>query len=119
MEYALISACNLIGILFHVGAKIIDLDKLSPDDTLGDVFKLFWKTDKVTIFISGVILAFNLLLHYILHDYAPKSIVEWEYFDLCYFGVSLILGYQGQRLVYGALGKAVDFAEKKLNDKLQ
>ena len=119
MEYVLILACNVLGILFHVGAKIMELDKLSPDDTLGDVFRLFWKSDKVTIFISCVILAFNLLLHFILHGYAPKSIVEWEYFDLSYFALSIILGYQGQRLVYGALGKAVDFAEKKINDKLK
>jgi len=119
MEYALIFILQLLGIGFHVGEKVLELDKLSPDDSLGDVMKLFWKTDKITLFISGLIIGLNLVAHYIVLDYAPKSITEWQYYNLVSFGIALILGYAGQRLVYGALGKAVVFAEKKVNDKLQ
>jgi len=118
MEYALIFILQLLGIGFHVGEKVLELDKLSPDDSLGDVLKLFWKSDKITLFISGLIIGLNEVGHYIVHVYAPKSVTEWQYFDLVMFALALVLGYAGQRLVYGALGKAVVFAEKKVNDKL-
>lgn len=119
MDYFWIFILQLIGIGFHVGQKIYELDKLSPDDSLEDVFNIFWKSDRVTVFISVVILAFNLSVHSIMHDYGPKSILDYEYYHLISFAIALVLGYAGQRIVYGALGKAVDFAEKKINDKLQ
>jgi hypothetical protein len=119
MEYSLILILQLLGIGFHVGQKVLELDKLTPDDSLSDVFKIFWREDKITVLISVVlILPLNEVLYFILLDYGPDSIVLYEYFDLIFFAVSLILGYSGQRLVYGALGKAVSYAEKKVNDKL-
>lgn len=118
MEYALIFVLQLLGIGFHVGQKVLELDKLKPDDSLADVFKLFWKEDKITTFISGLILILNEVLYLILLDYGPDSLVKYEYFDLIFFALSLVLGYSGQRIIYGALGKAVSFAEKKVSDKL-
>lgn len=118
MEYALIFVLQLLGIGFHVGQKVLELDKLKPDDSLGDVFKLFWKEDKITTFISVLILILNEVLYLILLDYGPDSIVQYEYFDLIFFAASLVMGYSGQRIIYGALGKAVSFAEKKVSDKL-
>ncbi len=119
MEYLIIFALQILGIGFHAGQKVLELDKLTPDDSLTDVFKLFWKSDKITVLISVLlILPFAELGYFILVGYGPDLIVNYEYFDLIAFAASLILGYAGQRLVYGALGKAVDFAEKKVNDKL-
>jgi len=119
MEYALIIILQLLGIGFHVGQKVLELDKLKPDDSLADVFKMFWKDDKTTILISVcLILPLGLVTYFILMEYGPESITGYEYFDLIYFGFSLVMGYSGQRLVYGALGKAVIFAEKKISDKL-
>ncbi len=119
MEYLLILVLQLLGIGFHVGQKVLEIDKLSPDDSLTDVMKIFWRADKVTILISVLIIALNEVSHYIIHVYAPKNITGWQYFDLASFAVALVLGYSGQRIIYGALGKAVDFAEKKISDKLQ
>lgn len=119
MEYLLIFILQLLGIGFHAGQKVLELDKLSPDDTLFDVGKLFWKEDKITVIISVfLILPLTLVTYYILQDYGPDSVSGYEYFDLISFGFALVLGYAGQRIVYGALGKAVNFAEKKINDKL-
>jgi len=119
MEYALIFILQLLGIGFHVGQKVLELDKLTPDDGLRDVLNLFWKDDKITVLISVLlILPLNIVLYYILLNYGPDSVILYDYFDLIFFAVSLTLGYSGQRIVYGALGKAVIFAEKKINDKL-
>lgn len=120
MEYALIFILQLFGIGFHAGQKVLELDKLVPDDSLWDVGRLFWKEDKITLIISiFLILPLSLVLYYILLEYGPDSISEYEYFDLIYFGFALVLGYAGQRIIYGALGKAVTFAEKKISDKIQ
>jgi hypothetical protein len=120
MEYALIFILQVLGIGFHVGQKVLEIDKLAAHDSLSDVFKLFWDTDKFTVLISCfLILPLNEVIYYILIQYGPDSIVKYDYFDLIFFGFSLVLGYAGQRLVYGALGKAVDFAEKKVSEKLQ
>ncbi len=119
MEYALIFILQILGIGFHVGQKVLELDKLSPDDSLTDVFKLFWKSDKITILISiGLILPLTEILYYVLNVYGPDSIINYEYFDLIAFGLSFVLGYSGQRIVYSALGKATEVVEKKLADKL-
>lgn len=119
MEYLVILACLLLGIGFHVGQKVLELDKLKPDDSLGDVFVMLWKDDKITILISVVlIIPLVELAYFILLQYGPDSIVKWEYFDLVFFFGALILGYAGQRIVYGALGKAVTYAENKVNQRL-
>ena len=119
MEYLLIFILQILGIGFHVGQKVLELDKLSPDDSLSDVFKLLWKSDKISILISVVlILSFTEILYFILIHYAPKTITGYEYFDLIFFGLALILGYSGQRIIYGALGKATEVVEKKIADKL-
>lgn len=117
MEYFLICLLFLLGVGFHVGEKIVEIDKLSPDDSLSDVFKLFWKQDKVTIFISGLILVLIETAYFITESYVPNALTEWWHFVIL-FVAALVLGYGGQRLVYGALGKSVVFAEKKINEKL-
>jgi len=126
MEYSLIFALLSLGIGFHVGLKIAELDKLTPNDPLRNVFGMLWEADKITILISVfLIIPFIELVFFIAHRFwldlmSPKELADsvFKYFDILFFGLSLIMGYQGQRLLYGALGKAVDFAEKKLADKL-
>lgn len=115
MEYILIIILQLIGIGLHVMQKVLALDKLSPDDSLGDVFKLFWKADRITVFISGLVLALNLVAHFIVREYGPDSITEWEYYDMFSFGVALLLGYIGQRKIYDWLGKAESALDRKVN----
>jgi hypothetical protein len=125
--YLLILAFLILGIGFHVGLKIAELDKLTPNDPLGAVFKMLWEVDKITILISVfLIIPFIELVFFCAHKFwldlmTPKELEEsiFRFFDVTFLGISVIMGYQGQRLLYGALGKAVDFAEKKINDKLQ
>ena len=127
MVYALILACLILGIGFHVGQKVFELDKLYTDDKLKDVFVLLWKTDKVTILISiFLIIPFVLLVYLITHVYWLDTLLPGErtgfftkYFDLIFFAASFVLGYAGQRLLYALLGKAVDYAENKVNENIK
>ena len=132
MEYALIVGCFIIffclllGVGYHVGEKCLELDKLKPDDSLGDVFRLLWKIDKITILISLCLIIPTMeLLFVILHVYwidriKPEEIAQsyLRFFDLIFFGASLLVGYAGQLFVYKLLGKAVNYAENKVNEKL-
>jgi hypothetical protein len=117
-DYILIIILELIGIGFHTGQKVLELDKKSPDDSLSDVFGFFWKSDRITILISGLVLALNLVGHYIMEEYAPKHITEWEYYDLVSFVIALLLGYFGQRKIYQVFGKAEAFIDKRIEQKL-
>lgn len=118
MEYALITILELLGIGFCVAQKVLELDKKSPDDSLHDVFLLFWKSDRITILISALILILNVVAHFIIENYAPKSIVGYEYYALISFAIALVLGYGGQKIIYNALGKAGALIDKKVADKL-
>jgi hypothetical protein len=118
MEYVLIVGLQLIGIGFHVGQKVLQLDSNSPDDSLQDVMKVFWRSDRITVFISGLILILNVLAHYIVETYAI-NITHIVWMGIPYiiwsFILALVLGYGGQRILYNYLGKA----EKFLNDKAE
>jgi hypothetical protein len=118
MEYVLIIVLQLLGFGLHVGQTIMKLDALKPDDTLGQVFGEFWKTDRITVLISAVILLLCLVVHYIVGEYTDLHDTV-EYYELKSFGVSFVLGYAGQFLIYLALGKAVDKAKSILEDKLK
>jgi ABC-type Fe3+ transport system permease subunit len=117
MEYALIIILQLLGIGFHVGQKVHELDKKFENDTLQQVFNQFWNSDRVTVFISGLVLLLNLVVHYIIEEYAA-GIRSIENYDLYSFGVALVLGYAGQRLIYKYLGKAEEVLNKKVEEKL-
>jgi hypothetical protein len=114
MEYFLIIFLEVLGIGFKVGLTLWELDKLKPDDTLSDVFKDFWNKDRVTVFISALVLVLNVVVHFIIANYAPSLTAEIEYYNLWAFGAAFVLGYAGQWLLYKALGKAVKMAETKL-----
>lgn len=118
MDYLLITILQLIGIGLHVAQKILALDKLSPDDSFREVFILFWKSDRVTMFVSALVLSFNLVAHYIIEIYA-HNITQLQNYALWSFGVAFILGYAGQRLIYNYLGKAEKFLDKKIDNRIQ
>lgn len=116
MEYVLITVCQIIGVGFQVLFKVIELDKISKDDTMWDVTKEFWKSDKFTIVLSGLIIFANLVIHFIVAEYTTLETSVPNY-ALYNFGIALILGYGGQRIVYHYLGKAERVLTKKA-DKL-
>jgi hypothetical protein len=117
MEHFLIFIIQILGIGFNVWGRVKELDKLYIDDTLEDVFKLFWKTDKITVFISLWIMVAYGLAYFITLNYAPESVTNFVYLDLCFFGGALVIGYGGQGIIYKALGKAVDIANKKIDEQ--
>lgn len=118
MEYALVLALEVIGIALHVMQKVAAFDKAYPEKNMNQIFKVFWEEDWNTVFISIIILCLNLIVHFVINEYAP-ALTQVPYYLLYAFGGALLLGYAGQRLVYKYLGTAEKFLDKKVNDTLQ
>lgn len=116
MAYLLIIVLQLIGIGLHVAQKVLKLDNKQPDDTLVDVLTVFWKQDRITIFISGLILVLDVVGHYIVEAYAPALVKSIQYYELYSFALALVLGYAGQSIVYKYLGTAQKFLDKRADD---
>lgn len=116
MEYLLIIALQLIGCGLHVLQKALELDKKYPDDTLSDVFSMFWQSDKITLLISLLILCLSLIGYYVIEVYTPQ-LFNIEFFELYAFGIAFLLGYAGQRLIYKYLGKAEKYLDRKVDER--
>ena len=131
LEFFLIIVLQAIGVSFNIGKKVLELDKKCPDDSVGDVFRMFWKDDRFTVMLSGVIVLFDLVVHLIIAVYAPSvraaevSIpmsnvmsflpdLKVPYLIIS-FGIALLLGYGGQALMYKLFGKL----EKKVTENLK
>lgn len=117
MEYLIIAALQIIGIGLHAFQKIGELDKKYPDLPAKGVINAFWEEDWYTIGVSVLVLLANELFHYIISDYTDLE-TSVTYYFLYAFGLSFLLGYAGQRLVYKYLGTAEKFLEKKVNEKV-
>lgn len=115
MDYIVITLLQLFGICLSALQKVMKLDEKSPDDTLSDVFSLFWKQDKITVIISALVLGLNLLVHFIV-DYYNAPVAKMENYHIYAFGIALLMGYAGQRLIYKALGKAEGIVNKRIED---
>lgn len=115
-EYILITALQIIGCGLHVAQKVLELDKKFDNDSLPEVFNQFLKSDRVTLAMSFLVLCLNLIVHYIIEGYSDLHLMN--NYDLYSFGIALILGYAGQRLIYRWLGKAEDSFNRKIDNKL-
>lgn len=117
--YLIILAIQFLGISWHLGEKLMEFDKQLPDDSLWDVFKMIWKSDKISILISFLLIpASTELLYYVVINYAPDNLTKTDYFTLGFFGLALVFGYSGQKKIYGILGKMSDVVDKKIAAKL-
>lgn len=116
MEYVIVFILQALGISLSATQKMLELDRKFPDDSLSDVINLFLREDRITLIISGIILIFNLVAHYIVDSYTELPLVV-EYYPIWAFGISFVLGYAGQRIIYKYLGKAEGLLMKKA-DKL-
>lgn len=121
MEYLIISAFQLLGVFFHVGQKVKAISDSTPDETesFGSVMSLFWKSDYLTVILSAGILALHILIHFVVEVYAASLRESIPYYILWSFAIALIMGYAGQRLIYGWLGKGEKLLDQKVNSKLQ
>ena len=124
MEYLLIACFQFIGFCsFQIPAlKIIDMRH--DNDSFNDVLKAFWTEDRITIIGSLVILFFQEVTHLTIWYYdmpvQDQPIEFWGYsfsYLSASFGSALILGFMGQAILYGLLGKAGDFIKNKFGSK--
>lgn len=120
MDYILIIALQLIGIGLHVAQKINVIDKKYPEFSMKECITTFFNEDWITLFVSSLVLLLNLIVHFIVHEYSPKTRTwEWatlelvNYYTLS-FAVALCMGYFGQRKIYQWLGSAEKILDKKV-----
>lgn len=114
MEHIIIFFIQIIGVLLKVLGQLLELDKESPNDSFGEVCKMYWNRSRISLLISVVITFGYGLLYFVADYYAPESITASDYFDLAFFGGALVIGYGGQGIVYKALGKSVEIANQKI-----
>lgn len=123
MEYFIIIALQVLGILFSANRKIVELDIKYPGIPLSEIKTIFWKEKRITFLGSGLILLFHLLCHVIIDLYYPNFrdtniplfIADWSVpYIIASFIIAFVLGYFGQTLVYKIFGKA----EKILHNKI-
>ena len=131
MEYVIIFFFQIFGILFHVGQKIAAIRNNNRILKVREVFAIFWHEDWNTLGLSGVVLLFDLFVHFVV-DYVNPGFYDqlvsiplifnivWitKYLTLSFL-LALILGYGGQWLIYKYLGTAVKVAEKLADDKIK
>lgn len=117
MEYTLIFILQILGIGFHVMQKIISLGDEHKDKNRSQIFSAFLYEDWDTLSVSALIIALHLVSHYIVENYT--TIRQIDNYHLYSFGLALVLGYAGQRIIYKYLGSAEEFLNKKVNDKLK
>lgn len=117
LEYFLIVSLQIVGIMLSILHSCKELDDLNQNDSFLDVWRMFWLRDRITVLMSTVVLFLHLLIHVILDVYSdiPENV---PYYNLWDFGIALVMGYGGQRLIYKYLGKAEMFLGKKVGDKL-
>lgn len=122
MEYLFVSGLQLFGIAFHVGQKILDLDKQNPTKSIGEITALFFENEWSSLLVSGLILFFHLFVHMII-NYHNMAIISTEFsfpytttkvplYVLSYC-LAFVFGYAGQRLAYKYLGKAETYLSNK------
>jgi hypothetical protein len=118
MEYILIAIFEIIGVGLHVAQKIALFRKAHPQHKFKEVFEGFWAEDWNTLLVSALVLFLNLFGHYAVINYAPGDFTSHPWYDMGSFGLALVLGYGGQRLIYKYLGTAENFLDKKVTEKL-
>lgn len=118
MEYLIIVAFQFCGIGLHIMQKIITLGANHEDHSWKQVFGAFFKEDWDTLTVSGIVLCVNLLVQFVINNYAMDIIYQNPNFHLWMFGAAFVIGYAGQRLVYKYLGSAEKFLDRKVGDKL-
>lgn len=126
MDYLVIFILQFIGISLNVLQIVLVIDKQLPDDTLEEVFLKFWKSDRITVFISVTIMILHLVTHGVIAKYWPAvSEVSFNIpvldisvpYIIASFLSAFFIGYFGQWLMYKLLGKMKDVIGNKIDSK--
>src|SRR6187549_2851282 len=118
MDYALVVIAQIFGILFHTWIKIKTIDDRRPDDSFWEVMGVFYVENLLSVILSFVILAFTIFVRFVVELYTTLD-ETIPYYELINIGLSLILGYQGQKIIYKALDKGTGIVDRKLDEKIK
>lgn len=131
MDYVLIIMLQFLGVCYRVGETIAQLKKTYPTETKGKIFDIFFKEDWNTLFMSAVVLATDLIFHYIVSKFSINwEIIIWQpwgvvditigtLYGILSYLIAIVLGYKGQDLIYKWLGTAATRLDKEVTDKIQ
>jgi TRAP-type uncharacterized transport system fused permease subunit len=119
MEYILITILQILGVGFHAAQKVAIIRTRKPEKKFKEIIQIFWHEDWNTFFVSGLVVVLNLVAHFIVLNYFPETITEHEWYYPVSFGIALVLGYAGQRMIYKYLGTAETFLNKQVADRLE
>lgn len=126
MEYFFIIVLNVIGITLHALKQVMELDKKFPNDTLSEVFGVFWKSDRITLIISGVLMILHITVHAMVEFSWPSvrdTVFTIPFIDVkvpyapASFITAFAIGFFGQMMFYRFMGKAEAYLNKKAEDK--
>lgn len=126
MDYFFIFCFQLVGAFAYQYPVLKAIDKRCANDGMKDVWKAFWDEDKITLLGSAGILLFQFVAHAAIDHYdlsIKNSVLEFDFWPnrITYIGGSLILalvlGFGGQGILYGTLGKAESFLRNKFGTK--
>jgi hypothetical protein len=110
MIYFLTTTVFVIGVLFHVMVKINGLRTKFPTLTFKTVWTTFFSEEWNTLIASVLVLAVTELAIFII-NYQGIVIPEWLNWGI--YPIALLMGYQGQRIIYKYLNTASDALERK------
>jgi hypothetical protein len=112
MTFILVIAIFLLGVGFHVTQTVDRLRKKFPQFGIGEIMETYFKEEWNTLIRSFLVMCTYLLFLFILSTAQVNMPIWWDKY-LVPYGLSLILGYAGQRLIY----KYLSTAEKALENK--
>jgi hypothetical protein len=110
MIYILTTVCQLLGVFFHVMIKVAGYKKQFPTLSFKLIWGTFFKEEWDSLIRSVGILCLVELSIFII-NYQNITIPEWLQWGI--YPISLLMGYQGQRILYKYLNTASDALEKK------
>lgn len=99
--------------------KIIIIGDKNPAMRKNEVIGAFLSEDWDTLFVSALIVALDLLIHFVVDEYYHFIFAEHQWYIAASFGIALVFGYAGQRMIYKYLGSAERYLDKKVEDKLK
>jgi hypothetical protein len=115
MIFILTTLIFILGVGFHVTRVIDKLRIKFPTLCINDILNTFFKEEWNTLFRSALVLCTYELFLFIIQTAEIKMPGWWEKF-LVPYGLALVLGYAGQRLIYKYLGTAESVLEKQVDD---
>lgn len=114
LEFFLITAFYLLGQCFDVMAKVSTLRKSNKTANFKQIWRAFFQEEWHTLIVSGLGL-FLIQLSWIVIHVQKISVPDWLHHYGGIYGVSLIVGYAGQRLIYKYLSKGEDAVSGRID----